>query len=484
MFSLIVAIDRNNGISKNGQIPWKIKEDLKHFKEITTKCNSTDSDSVSRNAVLFGRKTYESIGHPLKDRLNIVISKNPKPESFTDQNLIYFNNLNQAIRYCQVKRLNVYICGGRTIYETFNTLNLLSNLYITYLDLKYETDNILQINLNKEFLLTQKYRILDEKEVTGTDSSDPEDLKQITFKFIHYHKNLEELQYNELLDQILRYGVLRGNRTNISAVSDFGKRLEFSLRDNILPLLTCKKVSFKTILAELLWFISGSTNSKILENQGIKIWQGNSSSEYLERLNLPYEEGDIGPGYGFQWRYAGAPYHGCHETYTGQGVDQLSNLIQGLKNDPYGRRHIISAWNVAQLPEMALPPCHLLLQLYVTEFHDQTSGKVLKYLSGQLYQRSADAFLGVPFNIASYAILIMLIAQTVNMLPDKLIMIFGDFHIYKNHQEKVFQLLEKTPYQFPTLKINPNTNLFTAKMDDFEVLNYQSYGIMKAEMAV
>ncbi len=474
--SLIVAIDSKNGISKDGQIPWHIKEDICLFKEVTSSSNLDHIDS----AIIMGRKTYESIGHPLKNRVNIVITKNTdlyNQETFTfgNKSLVSFSDLYEAVQYCRIHKLRTFICGGRDIYESFlnNTLNradrqeiYISDLHITYINQDFNCNLCINADLSETKLLADSYYIHEKKNLIDD------------VVYIHYHKNYYEYKYNQLVNSVLLYGTLRSNRTEIPAISDFGKHLEFSLLDNVLPLLTSKKTSFKIILNELLWFISGSTDTNILLKQGIKIWQGNSSLAFLRKMGLPYEEGDIGPSYGFQWRHAGAEYTSCHADYTCKGVDQIQNLIDGLKSCPFGRRHILSAWNVAQLDKMALPPCHLLLQLYVSEIDNK------KYLSGQLYQRSADAFLGVPFNIASYATLIMLIAQEVNMLPDRLLITFGDFHIYENHICQVKEQLKRTPYKFPILKIRPGTSVFTAKLEDFELLNYQSHGVLKADMAV
>ena len=250
--------------------------------------------------------------------------------------------------------------------------------------------------------------------------------------------------------------------------------MEFDISKSI-PLLTTKKVFYNMIIKELLWFVSGSTDSKVLEKQGVKIWAGNSSKEFLKQRKLPYREGDIGPGYGFQWRHWGAEYNGCDSDYKNKGIDQLQNLINEIKNNPNSRRLILSAWNVCQLTKMSLPPCHMMCQFNV-------SGK---YLDCQLYQRSADMFLGVPFNIASYAIFTYMIAHVTGLKPRKLIHVIGDAHVYVNHVDQCKTQIERKPNPFPTLRIDGDIKT----IDDFElkhfvIENYEHHPAIRATMAV
>lgn len=293
--------------------------------------------------------------------------------------------------------------------------------------------------------------------------------------------NYEEENYLNLFRKVLSTGARRVDRTGTGTISTFGERLEFSLQDGVIPVLTTKKVPFKTVAKELLWFISGKTNTKILEQQGVNIWKGNTSKEFLLSRGLSYEEGDLGPGYGFQWRHAGATYCGMDHDYTGQGVDQLQNMIDLLRHDPFSRRIMMSAWNAADLDKMALPPCHVLFQLYVSEI----DGK--RYLSGQLYQRSVDSFIGEPFNIASYALLVHIIAKIVGMEADRLVMTFGDYHIYLNHTDQVKEQLTRTPFAFPKIKFNRDllgTSIDSVTLDDFELIDYQCHPTIKGIMNI
>lgn len=289
-----------------------------------------------------------------------------------------------------------------------------------------------------------------------------------------------EQQYLDLLQAILLEGNRRIDRTQVGTLSVFGKRMEFDLREGF-PLLTTKRTWFKGILEELLFFISGQTDTKLLEAKGVSIWQGNTSAEYLAKYGLPWRPGDMGPGYSFQWRHAGAEYTGCDADYTDQGIDQLQQVIDGIKNDPFGRRHIISSWNVKELKRMALPPCHCFIQFYV---HCDADGKP-HYLDCLMYQRSADMFLGVPFNIASYALLLSMVAHVTKLTPRKFIHDLGDTHIYLNHVDQVKEQCMRTPYPFPQLSFKrtiDNINDFT--IDDVVLSNYKCHPPIKAEMAI
>jgi thymidylate synthase len=262
-------------------------------------------------------------------------------------------------------------------------------------------------------------------------------------------------QYLDLLRHILNNGVEKSDRTGTGTYSCFGYQMRFDLQKGF-PLVTTKKLHLKSIIYELLWFLQGDTNIKYLKDHGVSIWD-----EWAD------ENGDLGPVYGKQWRsWVGA---------DGKVIDQVSDLIQQIKNNPDSRRLIISAWNVADLPKMALMPCHTIFQFYVAE------GK----LSCQLYQRSADAFLGVPFNIASYALLTMMIAQVCDLAPGEFIHTFGDVHIYKNHLDQVQLQLSRSPYPLPVMKLNPAIrNIFAFTFEDFTLENYQSHPAIKAPVAV
>lgn len=275
---------------------------------------------------------------------------------------------------------------------------------------------------------------------------------------------------------IIATGVPRSDRTGVGTISKFGLQMRFSLRDDVLPLLTTKRVFWRGVAEELLWFISGDTSAKTLQDKGIKIWDGNASREFLDSRGLKHREvGDLGPVYGFQWRHFGAEYTDMHADYTGKGVDQLAAVIDTIKKNPTDRRIILSAWNPAALPEMALPPCHMFAQFYVEEGE----------LSCQMYQRSGDMGLGIPFNIASYALLTRLIAQVTGLKAGEFVHTIGDAHVYSNHVEPLIQQLEREPKPFPKLRIDPSiTSIDAFKFEHFSVEGYEPHGPIKMEMAV
>ena len=273
-------------------------------------------------------------------------------------------------------------------------------------------------------------------------------------------------QYLKLLQHILDTGTEKEDRTGTGTRSVFGYQMRFDLKDGF-PMVTTKKTHLKSIIYELLWFLRGETNIAYLKEHNVSIWD-----EWADA------EGNLGPVYGKQWRsWQGA---------DGKTIDQVSELIHQLKTNPDSRRLIISAWNVAELPQMKLMPCHCLFQFYTSpEPSPKGEGAGRRKLSCQLYQRSADVFLGVPFNIASYALLTLMIAQIVDMEPGEFVWTGGDTHLYSNHMEQVNLQLSRTPFPLPQMKINPDVkDIFHFKYEDFELLNYQSHPGIKAPVAV
>ncbi|OBZ85035.1 Thymidylate synthase [Choanephora cucurbitarum] len=293
----------------------------------------------------------------------------------------------------------------------------------------------------------------------------------------------EEYQYLDLIKRIMSEGEHRADRTGTGTLAIFAPpQMRFSLKNDIFPLLTTKRVFYRGVLEELLWFIRGDTNSKHLSDRNVKIWDGNGSREYLDRIGLTdRREGDLGPVYGFQWRHFGAKYVDCDTDYTGQGVDQLQQVIDTIKNNPTDRRIILSAWNPADIPIMALPPCHSFCQFYVST---PINGEPAK-LSCVLYQRSCDMGLGVPFNIASYALLTRMIAHVTDLEPGEFIHTMGDTHVYVDHLEGLKQQIQREPRPFPTLKINRKvTNIDDFKFEDFVLENYNPHGKIDMKMSV
>jgi thymidylate synthase len=325
----------------------------------------------------------------------------------------------------------------------------------------------------------------------------------------------EEYQYLDLIRDILSSGEHRPDRTGTGTLSLFAPpQLRFSLskpdpsstsgeRIPVLPLLTTKRVFLRAVTTELLWFVSGCTTSKPLSEAGIHIWDGNGSREFLDKLGFTdREEGDLGPVYGFQWRHFGAEYEDYQSDYNGKGVDQINEIVHKLKTNPYDRRIILSAWNVADLKKMALPPCHMFAQFYVS-YPDAVRGEAaLQHINGQaqdrpkakghlscvLYQRSCDMGLGVPFNIASYALLTHMLAYACDLEPGELIHTMGDAHVYLDHIDALKEQLVREPREFPTLNIKRDDRgsgeMDGWKLEEFDVVGYKPHGGIKMKMSV
>ncbi|CAO3690106.1 unnamed protein product [Umbelopsis vinacea] len=294
----------------------------------------------------------------------------------------------------------------------------------------------------------------------------------------------EEHQYLNLIQNIIEKGEKRADRTGTGTVSIFAPpQLRFSLEDDIFPLLTTKRVFFRAVAEELFWFIKADTNSKHLSEKGIKIWDGNGSRDYLDSIGLSHrEEGDLGPVYGFQWRHFGAEYVNCKTDYTGKGVDQLQQVIDKIKNNPTDRRIILSAWNPADIPIMALPPCHAFCQFYVST---PTPEQPIPKLSCLLYQRSCDMGLGIPFNIASYALLTRLIAHVTGLLPGEFIHTMGDAHVYVDHIEALKEQIKREPRAFPKLTIKREvSNINDFNFEDLVLEDYKPHGKLDMKMSV
>ncbi|KAI9221718.1 thymidylate synthase [Blastocladiella britannica] len=335
-------------------------------------------------------------------------------------------------------------------------------------------------------------------------SSSPPPLTTTTQAATNEHP---EQQYLGLIRDILENGELRDDRTGTGTLSLFVPTpMRWSLRDGEFPLLTTKRVFFRGVVEELLWFVRGETDAKALAAKGVHIWDGNGSREFLDKIGLPdRREGDLGPVYGFQWRHFGAEYTTADASYTGTGTDQLADIVKQLRTTPFSRRIILSAWNPAALHEMALPPCHVMAQFYVSR-----RGAVRGYraaaaaaiaaapivveeanddleLSCVLYQRSADVGLGVPFNIASYALLTRMLAHVVGMRAGEFVHVLGDAHVYLNHIDPLRQQLERAPRAFPTLQIaRPVGSVAIDGFDaaDFVVEGYKPWGKIDMAMSV
>lgn len=430
--NIIIAVDANYGYAKNGSIPWRNKEDLDFFKRMTTD-----------NIIIMGRNTWESLPvKPLLNRINIVISKTKAPGVFT------FDNLSEALKFCKNFDKDIYIIGGKNLIYDFLKMDYTINFFLTKLNTSFNCDLFLDGSIFNRLELQDQFEITDGM-------------------VYHYTGNF----YNEgeskylLLGKKLLESQERNTRNGITK-SLFGEQLEFDV-SNDFPLLTTKKMFFRGIVEELLFFISGETNTKILEEKGINIWKGNTSKEFLENSNLDYPEGEMGPMYGYQWRN----FNGKFKNQS-QGIDQLSQIINEIKTNKTSRRLIMTAFNPHQVNEGVLYPCHsIVIQFYIEE----------NKLSMKMYQRSADYFLGLPFNIASSALLLILIAKECDLIADKLIITLGDIHIYKEHYKVVKEQIERLPYKFPQLLFNNIKKFDSYTFEDFSLINYSSYPKLLAE---
>lgn len=465
--SLILATGPNGELGNKGGLPWPhLPSDLKFFTKLTT--------GRTRNAVVMGRKTWESLPpahRPLKKRLNIVLSCNPRARE-----LYHIPDTVVVIRsFAEIEAWmkgidQCFICGGAALYQQSFKSTYLATVYHTEItptngqpleaDVRFEVDDYVEDDEEKlQESVIEKGFVLD-------------------FKMYNFERFVvsDESQYIQLVRNILESGVTRDDRTEVGTISQFGAQMRFNLRNGTMPLLTTKNTFWRGVATELLWFISGSTNANELSANGVHIWNANGSRAFLDQRGLTErEEGDLGPVYGFQWRHFGAKYVDMHTDYTGQGVDQLAQVIHLIKTKPTSRRIVMSAWNPSDLDQMVLPPCHMFVQFYVH------NGE----LSAQLYQRSADMGLGVPFNIASYALLTHLVAHCCGLKAGDLVHTIGDAHIYQNHVTALQRQLERQPFDFPTLTIRAKTaNIDEITYRDLLLRNYVCLPTIPMEMAV
>ncbi|KAI3984170.1 hypothetical protein MKX01_011124 [Papaver californicum] len=454
----------------DSKLPWRLPSDLKFFKEVTT----GTSDPSKKNAVVMGRKTWESIPmeyRPLAGRLNVVLTRSGSFDIATAENVISCSSMASALEllaespYCLSIEKVFVIGGGQVLREALNAPGC-DAIHFTEIENNIECDTFIppvdsalykpwyssfprvENNIRHSFVtyvrLKSSFESVVENEVALDNNKDSS--KSETEKFTFLPKMIferhEEYNYLKLVQDIISNGNTKDDRTGTGTLSKFGSQMKFNLRKSF-PLLTTKKVFWRAVVEEILWFISGSTNATVLQQKGIHIWDG----------------GELGPVYGFQWRHFGARYTNMHADYNGQGFDQLIDVIGKIKNKPDDRRITLSAWNPSDLSLVALPPCHMFAQFYVS------NGE----LSCQMYQRFADMGLGVPFNIASYSLLTCMIALVCYLVPGNFIHVIGDAHVYKSH----------------TLEIIPeNKDIDSFVVTDFKLMDYDSHQKIEMKMAV
>lgn len=386
-----------------GSLPWNNQEDIELFKELTL-----------NHTVIMGHGTWHSLGNcALPSRKNIVLARKKvrgRPDA------VYSSISELKI---DPKKKNFFI-GGRELFESLLHSSIkIDEVYVSRIKGKYEGD--------VSFYNFGYFSIYETKSFE-------------TFDFLKYapdpKSKQNEEQYLLLLNKILQTGIEQPDRTGTGTLAIFGAQLNFNIRQNF-PLLTTKKMAWKSIQEELFFFLRGSTNTKELEEKGVNIWRGNTSREFLNRRGLNYEEGEMGPMYGYQWR-----------NFGGSGLDQIEKVIKEIRRDPFSRRLMITTFNPADVEKGVLWPCHgIVLQFFCKQEEEKM------YISALMYQRSADAFLGLPFNIASYALLLHIIAREVNMFPDELIIQIGNAHLYKNHVRQAKIQLERDILIPPKLEV-------------------------------
>jgi dihydrofolate reductase/thymidylate synthase len=456
--NLIFATDQNGLFGADGNIPWKSPEDLKHFQRITY-------DSFKTNVLVMGRKTFESLPRKLEGRIHAVISsKKVKGADYT------YNNFDSFLQDMNCKEYDdIFVIGGASlIKEVYNRyLPLINYIYYSCIETKVDVSNF--------------------SETVYIDSEILSNLRRYPNKLTCFNgltcyrfdlPRHEEYQYLDLLQECFDNGDKRNTRNAIT-YSMFNKTISFNLTRGF-PLLTTKKVFMRGIFEELLFFLKGETDSKILESKGVNIWKPNTTKEFLSNSGLAYEEGIMGPMYGWQWKHFGAIY-GEHE---GKGFNQIQYIMDLLEKDPTSRRILMTTYNPAQAKQGVLYPCHSI----VIQFYCRKSGDNSYAVSMNMYQRSVDLACGLPFNIASNALLLHLICNTLSTkgtiyYPDTLNLILGDIHIYEQHMEGVKVQLSRIPYVFPKLHIlNVYDSLEDYKWEDIEISNYLSHPSIKYEM--
>jgi len=490
IYNIVFCSDINGGISKDNSIPWKISEDSQYFRDLINKTSQN-----KKNIFIMGRKTYEHMKSLIKDNFAIVITSQILNNI---NNLSTLNNLDDVDN--SVKKIidanniyKVFVLGGENIYEYFLLNNKFKKiLYWNLINKNYNCDIFINkyiyeiIEYNSQFLNNNKISCLD----LNTD----ERVKLTVYRpfTIDNNYSIKEINLNEdeenylrIMKKILDEGVKEKCRNGFTR-SLFGNMLEFKL--DRFPLLTTKKTFLTGIFEELMFFIKGQTNANILNEKGVKIWDKNTSRSFLDKCGLTnYNVGDMGPMYGYQWRHFNAEYNGMNEDYTNKGYDQLSYVLELLKTDPKSRRIIMTTYNPSMAKQGVLFPCHGVTIMFHTNFIDDNN----LTLDIMQTQRSCDYFLGVPFNIASYSLLVYMICHILNndetciykYKPGKLVINLGDYHLYEEHLEQAKRQILRTPQIFPVLNIkNKIFKLEDFKLEDIELLDYECYPGIKAEM--
>ena len=468
LFNIIVCCDNKYGIGKNNAIPWKYLKDIKNFKNLTIGNKLSDDHILGGkyNIVIMGNNTYKSIPNiyrPLKNRINIILSKSNEPTTqqhledydYIINNPVYFNQINFLLLYINsISNFanECYIIGGNQIYNIFLDLKIVNKIYLTKItEISYNCDTIFNFDKYfKQFKLHDAFHYLDIDKNTGS-------LNTLLYN-IYSYQNKEENKFIKTVNKILESGAYNLDRSKVGTLSIFGKSFTYDIRNYRLPLFTHRKIFLKGIIEELLFFISGKTDTKILENKGVNIWKGHTSRAFLDSRKLyNLEEGDMGRGYSHQLRNWGGDN-------IKKGIDQLEYVINEIKYNPTSRRILFSYWNPSDLDKTPLAPCHLLYQFHVNS--------KTKELSCSFYQRSNDFVLANNFNVCSASILVFMLCKMCNLKPGRIIHNIGDIHIYMNQINAVKDFIKNKPHNAPLLFIDdPNNNI--KKIEDFKIEHFK-----------
>lgn len=482
--NLIVAVDTAGGIAKNGKVPWNSANgDFEFFKEKTKNC-----------VLIGGKNTWKEIleknPQGLYGRDCLIVSKTWAGEvsqglKMEGTSTRSFDSFDECVKYAMTLNKKIFIIGGCQIYEEALHHPLLRKIYVSQI-----------FSPSKEGYDCDMF--FDERDLQKLGFYNKEESGGITLTI--YERRYEETQYLKVMEKLLKLNVHK-NRTDIQTSSMFNVNCEYSLTDaknrRIIPLFTTKRVPFKTISDELLWFLRGEPNIDYLKERNIHIWDGNTSREFLDKTGKSdYAEGETGPIYGVQWRKWMVQRNTSNpDVQEIKIIDQISNVIESLKQDPFSRRHVVSAWNVGDLVKMCLPPCHMIFVFNVQppasaggKDHPEEGEGEKNLLNCHLTMRSNDMFLGHPFNVAQYSLLTHMIAHLTGLQANKFAVSIVDCHLYENHREVAVKQLRRKPYGFPELKFSPEVERYTSiddfKEGDFHLVNYFCHPGLKGDMAV
>jgi dihydrofolate reductase/thymidylate synthase len=500
LFNVIVA--RTTSTSNSAwqmDFPWTVPGYLRYFDYLTKFC----FHSSKFNLLIMGRKTWESLPaacRPFPGRINVVVSFQPLDDwiDLYQNQAVFVSGFDQALQILNTMTDvgDIWVIGGNQLFNQAISYPECQSIYETIItqmnpplassEMKTltpeENPSSLLHPWPSNIHLSQHKHIQDQRgydwiyNIWGRQVNHDAVPRELPPQIEHRLVNSEENQYMQMVQNILNTGHQKTDRTGTGTLSQFGGQMKFDLKDYTLPLLTTKYVHFKSIVEELLWFIRGSTDTRELSQRGVKIWDANSSREFLDRQGLQHRMvGDVGPVYGFNWRHYGAAYQDMATNYQNQGVDQLQEVIHLIKTQPDSRRILMLAWNPTEIRNVALPPCHVLCQFYVNQ------GR----LSCHMYQRSADLGLGVPFNIASYALLTMILSHICQLAPGELFISFGDVHIYIDHIEALKIQIQRQTLPFPRIHFTRTVpHIDDIKSEDIQLINYQHAPALKMKMSV